>query len=123
MRVLYVDDDRVNGLLFAETCRVAGGVEVETADTGAEALDLVLGWKPDLLVIDLNLPDTNGYALLAALRGQLGAPAIPAYLCTAEDAGAVEEPARQAGFDGCWPKPVQVQTVLAELARRQVNTA
>jgi two-component system OmpR family response regulator len=41
MRVLYVDDDRVNSLLFKETCRYAEGVEVQTADTGAEALELV----------------------------------------------------------------------------------
>lgn len=123
MRVLYVDDDRVNSLLFTETCRLADGVEVETAVTGAEAGELVRHWKPDFLVIDLHLPDTNGYALLAALREQLAAPALPAFLCTAEEVRDVEAPALQAGFDGCWTKPVQLQTVLAELARRGAGTA
>lgn len=121
MRVLYVDDDRINSLLFTETCRLAAGVEVQTSLTGAEALDLVSDWKPDFLVIDLHLPDTDGYALLAALRARLAAPTIPAFLCTAEETSAVEAPARQAGFDGCWTKPVQLQTVLAELARRQAG--
>ena len=37
MRVLYVDDDRVNTLLFVEACRNVGEVEVETAGSGAEA--------------------------------------------------------------------------------------
>ena len=46
MRVLYVDDDLVNSLLFIETCRLAGNVEVETAVTGAEALELVMTWRP-----------------------------------------------------------------------------
>lgn len=41
VRVLYVDDDRINSLLFVETCRVAGGAEVETAATAGEALELV----------------------------------------------------------------------------------
>jgi len=118
MRLLYVDDDRINTLLFTETCRLAGGVEVETAGSGAEALDLVQRWQPDMLVIDLHLPDTTGYLLLAALRQALQAPALPAYLCTADEAQTVTEPARRAGFDGCWTKPVDLSEVLAELARR-----
>ncbi len=123
MRVLYVDDDRVNSLLFTETCRLADGVEVETAVTGAEAGELVRLWKPDFLVIDLHLPDTNGYALLAALREQLAAPALPAFLCTAEEVRDVQAQAHEAGFDGCWTKPVQLQAVLAELARRGAGIA
>ena len=71
MKVLYIDDDRINTLLFVETCRFARGVEVETAGTGAEALEVALRWRPDLLVIDLHLPDTTGYDLLPALRQAL----------------------------------------------------
>lgn len=118
MRVLYVDDDRINALLFVETCRFAPGVELETAASGAEALELVQRWAPELLVIDLHLPDTNGYELLAALRGSLGAPGVPAFLCTADEAQWVEQPAREAGFTGCWTKPVVLQVVLDELSRR-----
>lgn len=122
MRVLYIDDDRINSLLFVEACRFADGVEVETAAAGAEALDLAGRWLPELLVIDLHLPDTTGYELLPALRERLQAPALPAFLCTADEASMVDEPARRAGFDGCWTKPVDLQTVLAELVRRK-NTA
>ena len=118
MRVLYIDDDRINSLLFVEACRFAGGVETETAASGAEALELAQRWAPDLLVIDLHLPDTNGYALLPALRSALGAPTLPAYLCTADATELVAAPARTAGFDGCWGKPVDLQSILAELARR-----
>lgn len=118
MRLLYVDDDRINTLLFVEACRFAGGVETETAASGAEALDVVRRWQPDLLVIDLHLPDTTGYLLLPALRAALQAPALPAYLCTADEPSLVAEPARRAGYDGCWSKPVDLHTVLAELSRR-----
>lgn len=118
MRVLYIDDDRINSLLFVEACRFAGDVETETAASGAEALELAQRWAPDLLVIDLHLPDTDGYALLPALRTALAAPTLPAYLCTADEATLVAEPARAAGFDGCWGKPVDLQAILAELARR-----
>lgn len=116
MRVLYVDDDRVSSLLFEESCRHAEGVEVQTADTGADALALVAQWTPELLVIDLNLPDTNGLALLPALRQALAAPTLPAYLCTADETPRVAQQAALAGFSGRWAKPVELKLVLAELA-------
>ncbi len=119
MRLLYVDDDCINTLLFVEACRFAGGVETETAGTGAEALEVAGRWKPDILVIDLHLPDTTGYLLLPALRALLQAPALPAYLCTADEPAQVAEPARAAGFDGCWTKPVDLRAILAELTRRR----
>jgi CheY-like chemotaxis protein len=120
MRVLYVDDDRVNALLFSEACRFASGVVVETADSGEEALEIAAQWRPDFLVIDLHLPDMLGYALLPQLRQRLHEPTLPAFLCTADAASEVAEPARQAGFDGCWTKPVDLQTMLKELANRSV---
>lgn len=123
MRLLYVDDDRINTLLFVEACRFAGGVETETAATGAEALELAGRWTPDLLVIDLHLPDTSGYLLLPALRALLQAPELPAFLCTADEPSLVAEPARLAGFNGCWTKPVDLHAILAELTRRSGPTS
>jgi two-component system, OmpR family, response regulator len=118
MRVLYIDDDRINTLLFVETCRFAPGIEVETAATGAEALEAALAWRPALLVIDLHLPDTSGYDLLPVLRRALDKPDLPAFLCTADEAPLVEQPAREAGFTGCWTKPAELQRVLSELKQR-----
>lgn len=116
MRVLYVDDDRINSLLFEETCRVVGeSVALEVAANGAEALEVAERWQPELLVIDLHLPDTNGYALLGALRQCLRQPDIPAYLCTADEPSEVESAAQQAGFTACWTKPVRLQTVIGVL--------
>jgi two-component system OmpR family response regulator len=119
MRVLYVDDDRVNSVLFEETCRFAEGVDVQTAGSGEEALALVADWIPELLVIDLNLPDTNGLILLPALRQALGAPDLPAFLCTADETQEVADQADLAGYAGRWIKPVELGTVLAELNRRR----
>jgi two-component system, OmpR family, response regulator len=116
LRVLYVDDDRINTLLFSETCRFAGDIELETAASGHEALERVASWVPELLVLDLHLPDTTGFALLRELRQALARPALPAILCSADDAVAVRAKTLEAGFVGCWSKPVQVQAVLDELA-------
>ena len=117
MRLLYVDDDRINTLLFEETCRLSGGLEVLSAGSGAEALESLRDFRPDVLVVDLHLPDTTGYLLLPALRAAIGSPDVPAFLCTAEEFGAVEESARLAGFTGCWTKPVDLRAILADLGR------
>ena len=122
MRVLYVDDDRVQALLFAAACRLASGVDVETAGSGAEALELAGDFDPQLLVIDLHLPDTTGYALLPRLRATLRRPA-PAILCSADDARHVGASARDAGFDACWTKPVDPPALVAELVRRRGELA
>lgn len=116
MRLLYVDDDRINTMLFSETCRLAKGLELETAASGAEALELVGDWQPEVLVIDLHLPDTDGYALLGALRGRLTAPDAPAFLCSADHPDQLRQPALEAGFKACWPKPVDLEAMLADLA-------
>lgn len=116
MRLLYVDDDRINTLLFEEACRFAPGLEVASAGSGDEALALAAEFRPEVLVIDLHLPDTTGYALLPALRAAAGRPDAPAFLCSAEDPRDIAGPARAAGFQGCWAKPVDLQAMLADLA-------
>jgi CheY-like chemotaxis protein len=114
MRVLYVDDDRVNSLLFAELCRVAEGVTVEIASSGEEAMEIVARDGADLLVVDLHLPDGDGLALLPRLRERAGRH-LPAFLCSADDPVLLAEQAHAAGYDGCWSKPLDVAQVLAVL--------
>ena len=117
MRLLYVDDDRINALLFQETCRLSPGLDVRTAPTGHEALDIAREFQPDVLVIDLHLPDTDGYRLLAQLRALDGMAEKPAFLCTADLLEAVAEPAARAGYTGCWNKPMQLPGMLAALVQ------
>lgn len=116
MRVLYVDDDRVNSLLFAELCRLAEGVVVEAASTAGEALELLERHGADLLVLDLHLPDGDGFSLLPRLWQQAGRR-VPAYLCSADDPAQIEEQARKGGFQACWSKPLDVPLVLEALRR------
>jgi CheY-like chemotaxis protein len=123
LRLLCVDDDRINALLLEQLCLQAGGIEIEVAASGAEALDVAARWRPDLLVVDLHLPDTDGYALLPRLRQTLGDETLPAVLCTAEFLPDVEAPARAAGFQQCWCKPVGLAEVSACLRRFAADRA
>ena len=113
--MLYAEDDRVAALLFAEALRGRTEFELLVAETGAEALELAGQWRPDVLVLDANLPDTTGLALLEALRRQAGLERTPAFVCSAD---AQEEEQRrhlQAGFLGYWLKPVEAERLKADL--------
>jgi len=116
MHLLYVDDDRINLMLFEAACAALASLRVSTASTGAEALELVRKQAPQLLVIDLHLPDTDGPALLQSLRHEAGLACVPAFLCSADDGAAVRQIAADSGFDGCWPKPIDAQSLHRELA-------
>jgi CheY-like chemotaxis protein len=116
MHLLYVDDDRINLMLFESACAALAGVRVSTAASGAEALELAREQPPQVLVIDLHLADTNGPALLQALRRQAGLPDVPAFLCSADDDTAVQQIATEAGFAGCWAKPLDSRGLRRELA-------
>jgi len=116
MHLLYVDDDRINLMLFEAACATLPGVQVSTAANGAEAIDLAREQAPQLLVIDLHLPDTDGPALLRSLRQEAGLADVPAVLCSADDGPTVRQSAADAGFSGCWSKPMDRDSLRRELA-------
>jgi CheY-like chemotaxis protein len=115
LRMLYVEDNRVNAMLFNAMLTQRGGVELQIAEDAAEALALVASWTPDVLVLDANLPDMNGYELLGALRSRLGLTLLPAFMCSADAQAEDIAKAMNSGFTGFWPKPIDIRQVLADL--------
>lgn len=114
-RVLYVEDDRVAALLFSEALRERPDLALEVVESGAEALEIAARWRPDLLVIDANLPDTTGVALLPRLRALPGLAAAPAFLCSADSLLSGDPAVAAANFTGYWLKPVQRERWLTDL--------
>jgi PAS domain S-box-containing protein len=115
LRVLYVEDNRINALLFEEAMRLLGGIELQIAESGEEALRLIEGWTPQVLVLDANLPDMNGHELLARLRDIAALAALPAFMCSADAMPEDLERARASGFQGYWTKPIEMAKVSAAL--------
>jgi CheY-like chemotaxis protein len=118
MQVLYVDDDRLNGVLFAEVCALIPGLQLEVVDDPVQALELAPRWLKQqphsLLVMDLHLPETDGMTLLKNLR-HLGVMS-PAVLFTADEPhAALRQRATEAGFVALWPKPLNPTLLLAAL--------
>jgi CheY-like chemotaxis protein len=123
MHLLYIDDDRINLMLFTAACAGLQGVTVATASDGDEAQQCTAHRRPDLLVIDLHLAGTDGFSLLATLRGR-GLGDVPAFLCSADDDPDLQARAGTAGFAGCWAKPVErprLQAALDALAGRSTR--
>lgn len=117
MRLLCVEDDRVNALLLEQSCLQAdASLVLAFAESGAEALAQAADFAPDLLVLDLHLPDMDGHALLARLRHQLGRQDLPAVLCTATARDDVSAAAARSGFVQVWDKPVRADEVRALLS-------
>lgn len=119
MRLLYVEDDRLNALLFEAALRHRPQWQLRIAEDGAEALEACRGeWRPDVLVLDAHLPDTTGIELLAKLRALPGLARVPAFMCSADALPDDVQRALASGFDGYWTKPVNFETLLADLDRQ-----
>ncbi|HEX7441152.1 MAG TPA: ATP-binding protein [Caldimonas sp.] len=117
IRLLYVEDNRINAMLFEAVLGARQDIELRIAETGWEALDIVEHWTPDVLVLDANLPDIHGIRLLRQMREFESLTKTPAFMCSAD---AMEEDvrlAREAGFVDYWTKPVDFNKVLDDLRR------
>jgi CheY-like chemotaxis protein len=91
------------------------GHEVKWAATGQEAIDLALAEKPDMLIIDIGLPDINGHEVAKRLRTLLEDSifvALTGYDCEAES--------MRSGFDHHFKKPLKDYRVLSKLTRRLI---
>lgn len=124
MRVLYVEDNRINAMLFEEALRPHPELALSVAEDGESALSMARDNLPDVLVLDAHLPGMSGFEVLAALRTVPGLEAVPAFMCSADALPEDLARARDAGFAGYWTKPiniVEVTTTLRELARQGDN--
>src|SRR5580658_6585971 len=79
--VLVADDDPDNLELLGFVIS-AEGATVRTASSGREALDLLPNWTPDVLLLDIEMPDMDGYQLLSAIRRHAGLHDVPAIAVT-----------------------------------------
>lgn len=114
-RVLYVEDNPLNAVLFEAAIGARSHVDLRIADSGAKCLQLISEWQPELLALDANLPDTDGFELLTRLRAMPGLERTPAFMCSASALPEDIERAQRAGFAGYWTKPVDVRQVLADI--------
>lgn len=110
-RILVVDDEP-EIQFYLRTCLVPRGYLVETASTGAEALFCVERWRPDAVILDLLLPDVDGFRVLSQLRGW---SEVPVVVISARDRDTDKVRALDAGADDYVTKPFSVDELLARI--------
>ncbi|GAB4475915.1 MAG: hypothetical protein Kow00124_17510 [Anaerolineae bacterium] len=84
-KVLVIDGDREYGAELADRLAQAGDYTVHTAGTGYEGLHQISEFQPDLVVMDVDLPDMDGWGLLTSMRTQETMRDLPVLLVTARD--------------------------------------
>ena len=104
-RILVVDDNRDNVEIIATRLRFRG-YEIEEASDGATALELVRKNPPDLMLLDVMLPDIDGYEIARRLKNDDKMPFIPIILVTARDTTQDKVAGLDAGADDYLTKPI-----------------
>jgi len=123
-RILVVDDSAINrrlvqGILHAEQ------YQVSTADSGTGALDRVKNQPPDLILLDVKMPDMDGYAVCRQLKSSSCSQKIPVIFITAADDAEAESLAFDCGADDYIIKPINTPVLLARVRNllvQQIHT-
>ena len=112
--VLLVEDEVDNRKVLATALRHCGA-DVRSAGTGAGAFALLPGWRPDVIICDIALPDTDGCTLLGELRS--GDEHTPALALTVLSRPGEQARITAAGFDVFRQKPIDPVDLAHEVAR------
>jgi PAS domain S-box-containing protein len=116
--LLYIEDNPVNVLLVQELVRMRPGLRLESAVNGISGVAQAMALRPDLVLIDIQLPDIDGFEVLRRLQAD---PGTAGTACIALSANAMPQDvdrAKAAGFSDYWTKPIHFGNFLAALDRR-----
>ncbi|MET0335950.1 MAG: ATP-binding protein [Rhizobacter sp.] len=115
--VLYIEDNPINLLLVEQLLLRWPGIRLVQAETGSKGLELARALQPDLVLLDMRLPDLSGPQVLQALRSDdhtrglrvvaLSASAMPEEVALARESGALDY----------WTKPIDFDLFTADINR------
>jgi type IV pilus assembly protein PilB len=114
VRVLVTDDEPVTRMLLKRLLR-REGFDVLEAATGQQAIDIAMRERPDLLIIDLNMPEMNGYEAIGRLRTDDEMAALPILVLTADESAGVERRVLELGADDYIVKPFDPEVLLSRV--------
>ena len=115
VRVLVVEDDPLNLKLIRDVLGYRG-FDVLTATSGEEGVVAALSESPDLVLMDLHLPDIDGHEALLRIRADPQCSGIPVVAVTAFAMKEDVDRATAAGFDGYIAKPIDVHALPDQVA-------
>src|SRR5262245_27951905 len=117
-RILVVDDDADTVASLAMLLKIHG-YEVQTARDGSEAIAVALRWRPEFVLLDIGLPDMDGYQVALRLRQEASCQGIVLIAVTGYGSPEDRTRSREAGIDDHLLKPVEPGVLLALLSRSE----
>ncbi len=114
--VLLVEDHPDNRVLARKLLERAGFRVVEAVD-GRQALEQAAACKPDLVLLDMSLPEVDGWTVARTLRGAPEFATLPIVALTAHAMDGDRERGLEAGCDEFMTKPIEVATFIPTLRR------
>jgi two-component system cell cycle response regulator DivK len=115
--ILLVEDNEDNRIIYATALRYAG-YEVFEAITGTEGVQQARAHHPDLVLMDISVPELDGWEATALLKADPATKDIPIIAVTAHALPGDEERSIEAGCDGYLAKPIPPAALIAEVDRR-----
>jgi two-component system, cell cycle response regulator DivK len=114
-KLLYMEDNEDNLYMLTLRFDVLGGYEIVSAPDGATGIELATEERPDLILMDLNLPVVDGWEATRRLKADPATRDIPIIALTAHAMAGDREKALAAGCDEFDTKPVEFDRLLAKI--------
>ena len=114
--ILYVEDNAENRMLVRRILLAEGYLLVEAKDAD-EALGVISNSRPDLILMDINMPGVDGYTLTTRIKAMPGFERVPILAITANVMRGDRERTLQAGCDGYIQKPIDIDQLTREIER------
>jgi two-component system, cell cycle response regulator DivK len=115
-RLLLVEDNEDNRTIYSTLLRHLG-YDVIEAQNGVQAIELARSERPDLILMDISIPEMDGWEATRILRGDPVTKDIPIVALTAHALEDDRERAAEVGFSSYLAKPIEPRAVLAEVRR------
>jgi len=114
--ILYIEDNSDNRMLVRRILLSQDYSLLEAVD-GSDALNVLQSERPDLILMDINMPDMDGYTLTAKIKAMPGFERIPILALTANVMRGDKEKTLEAGCDGYIQKPLDIDQLIREVER------
>jgi two-component system, cell cycle response regulator DivK len=114
--ILHIEDNPDNRLLVRRLLQVEGYTILE-AENAYQALQILTIHRPRLILVDINMPDMDGYTLTSKIRELPELDMVPVVAITANVMKGDREKTLQAGCDGYIEKPIDVDKFSEQIAR------
>ena len=112
--ILYVEDNIDNRTLVRRILMAEGYTLLEAVNA-TQALKILENTRPDLILMDINMPDMDGYSLTAQIKGTPGFERTPIVALTANVMRGDRERSLQAGCDGYIQKPIDIDKLSEQI--------